>query len=96
MGGACSAQGGDDKMHSALESLKGRENSGDKCECEDNIKIDSKEMGRECVDCSHLLQGRYQLQALIHTVIKLFSVKGVKCYYVNYCQLLNRSRVPWH
>jgi hypothetical protein len=38
---------------------------------EDNIKIDLREIGLECVDWIHLAQDRDQFQALVNTVMNI-------------------------
>jgi hypothetical protein len=39
--------------------------------CEDNIRMDLREIGWENVDCMHLAQDRDQWRALVNTLIKL-------------------------
>jgi hypothetical protein len=36
---------------------------------EENIKMDLREIGRECVDCMHLAQDRDQLRTVVNTVM---------------------------
>jgi hypothetical protein len=37
----------------------------------DNIRMDFREIGWECVDCMHLAQDRDQWRALVNTVMNL-------------------------
>jgi hypothetical protein len=42
-----------------------------RCRWDDNIRVDLKEIGWECVDWKHLSQDKDQWRALVNTVMNL-------------------------
>jgi len=90
MGRACNTNGRDEKcIRYFVGKPEGKIPLGrPRRRCEDNIRMDLKEIGWEGVDCMRLAQDRDQWRILVNTVIN--SIKGGE-----FCDwLLKKNFVP--
>jgi hypothetical protein len=73
MGGACSTHRRDEKCYSILVRIPEGKRllKKPRHKWEDNIRMDVRESGWENVEWIHLVQDRYELQALVNVVMNL-------------------------